>query len=428
MQNSGRGLLISLLVLVLVVGAFLAGGFTGWILRDPALVLPFSAPPPTSVTHVAQEEVPEQLREQFEIFWQAWSLLEEKFYDPSQINYTRMVYGAVKGMYESVDDPYTLFSTPAETGVSRTHLEGEYEGIGAYIDQENGFPVILGPVSDDTPAARAGLRLGDIVLEVDGRDVEGMPLEEVIALIKGPAGTEVKLLIARTGEVQPFEVAIIRAHIDIASVEGEMREDGLAYVSVSVFGDTTSAELDQVLEELLKSKPSGLILDLRGNGGGYLVAAQELVGHFVREGVATYKADRDGERTPLPILNGRVNEFDLPMVVLVDGGSASASEITAGALQDYKRAILIGEQTFGKGSIQDITDLPDGSSARITIAHWLTPDGREIHGKGLTPDILVPRTPEDYDAGLDPPLAAAVAYLLGQPLPASAATPTPRPW
>ena len=313
------------------------------------------------------------------------------------------------------------------TNVANTRLQGNYEGIGAYIDQENGFPVILGPVADDTPAARAGLRRGDIVLAVDGVDVEGMPLEEVIGMIKGPAGTDVTLKILRQGEAAPFEVTITRARIEVASVTGEMRADGLAYVRVSIFGDHTAEELDGVLDGLLAQKPRGLILDLRGNGGGYLLAAQEVLGRFMRSGVATYRADREGNRTPLGVVGGGARAFDLPMVVLVDGGSASASEIVAGALQDSGRAILIGEQTFGKGSIQNVFGLADGSSLRVTVAHWLTPNGQQIQGHGLTPDIVAPRTPEDYAAERDPQLDTAVAYLLGQPLPAVAATPTPKP-
>jgi len=336
-----------------------------------------------------------------------------------------MVYGAIRGMVESVGDRYTFFSTPAQTDVSETHLRGEYEGIGAWIDQQNGFPVILGPVHDDAPAARAGLRSGDIVIMVDGVEVEGMPLEEVIGMIKGPAGTEVTLTILREGEAAPFDVTLTRAHIEVPSVEGETREDGLAYVRVSVFGDRTAYELDQILLELLQEDPGGLILDLRGNGGGYLTAAQEILGRFLREGVATYQAGRDGDRLPLMIIPGEAEVYELPMVVLVDGGSASASEITAGALQDAGRAVLIGEETFGKGLIQNITDLPDGSSVRITTAQWLTREGRQIHDKGLTPDIVVPLTPEDYEAERDPQLDAAVAYLLGNPLPETAATPNP---
>ncbi len=430
MNSSGQRLLVSILIVVVAIVGFVAGGFTGYAARDPARASwwPFGPPSPTAtpVTAEVQQQTPEELRRQFEIFWQVWSLLEDRFYDPSRVDYQKMVYGAISGMVGSVGDDYTFFSTPAQAAVSRTSLSGEYEGIGAYIDTQGGWPIIQGPVSNDSPAARAGLRKGDIVLAVDGVDVEGMQLEEVIARIKGPAGTQVTLKIARQGQ-EAFEVTITRAHIEVPSVEGEMRDDGLAYVRLSIFGSTTAQELDSTLEELLAQNPQGLILDLRGNGGGYLTAAQEVLGRFLREGVATYEADRDGNRTPLGIIPGQAQVFDLPMVVLVDGGSASASEITAGALQDYGRATLIGEQTFGKGSIQDISEFPDGSAVRITIAHWLTPQGRQIQDKGLTPEIIVTLTPEDYDQGLDPQLDTAAAYLLNQPLPPVAATPTPKP-
>lgn len=422
MSKMWRVLLLGLLAAILIIGSFTMGGAAGWLVRG-ALVQPV----PTLSTDQAQELTPEELRDKFEIFWETWSLVQHNFYDPTRVDPQKMAYGAIKGMVSSVGDRYTFFATPAETAVSNTSLQGNYEGIGAYIDQENGFPVILGPVSDDTPAARAGLRRGDIVLAVDGVDVEGMPLEEVIGMIKGPAGTEVTLKILRQGEGQPFEVTLIREHIDVASVKGRVRPDGLAYIELSIFGERTAAELDDTLEAVLAQHPRGLILDLRGNGGGYLTAAQEVLGRFLRSGVATYRADRQGNRAPLAILGGGAQAFDLPMVVLVDGGTASASEIVAGALQDGRRATLIGEQTFGKGSIQNVFDLPDGSSVRVTVAHWLTPSGRQIQDIGLTPDLVVARTPEDYAADLDPQLDTAVAYLLGQTLPPVAATPTPKP-
>jgi carboxyl-terminal processing protease len=432
MKNNGRGLLIGLLVLVLLVGAFLGGGVAGWFLNEaiPADRLgggSFAGATPTPLTSQAQEEVPEELRAQFQIFWQVWDLLEQSFYDPSKIDYQKMTYGAIKGMVDSVGDDYTLFYTPAETGVSTTHLQGDYEGIGAYISEQDGYAVIQGPVNDETPAAKAGLRQGDIVIEVDGISTEGMVLEEVISHIKGPAGTDVVIKIYRPDEQREFDVTITRTRIEIKSAEGEMRDDGIAYVRISVFGETTADELDATLEELLQQNPRGLIVDLRGNGGGYLRAAQEILGRFLRSGDATLEEDRDGNRTALPVIHGAAQVYDLPMVVLVDGGSASASEITAGALQDYGRAILVGEQSFGKGSIQNVIPLDDGSSVRITIAHWLTPDGRQIQDVGLTPDLIVTRTPEDYDAGLDPQLDTAAAYLLGNPLPPVAVTPTPKP-
>lgn len=413
-----------LLGLCLLLLVFAAGLVLGFVLRGPVALF---AEPSTPITAPAQTPVPEELREKFEIFWDVWDLLETYFYDPSQLDAQKMVYGAIKGMVESAGDRYTFFSTPAQTGVERTHLEGEYEGIGAYIDQQDGFPVILGPVHEDTPAARAGLRKGDIVLAVDGWETEGVPLEEVIARIKGPAGTQVTLTISRPGEPEPFDVTLTRAHIEVPSVEGKIRGDGLAYIKLSVFGSTTARELDAALKTLLAQKPRGLILDLRGNGGGYLEAAQEVLGRFLRQGIAAYQADREDHRQSVPLIPGEVQAFDIPMVVLVDGGSASASEIVAGALQDYRRATLIGEQTFGKGSIQHVFDLSDGSSVRITVAQWLTPNARRIQDRGLTPEIIVPLTPEDYEAGLDPQLDAAAAYLLGRPLPSAAATPTPTP-
>ncbi len=416
-------------ILILLGTFFWVASVGGGVILGLMIAQPEVQPPPSPIPTnvVLQDLTPTELREKFEIFWQTWDLLETYFYDPSKLDPQKMIYGAVKGMVESAGDRYTFFSTPAQTGVERTHLEGEYEGIGAYIDQQNGFPVILGPVHDDTPAARAGLRKGDIVIAVDGWETEGVPLEEVIARIKGPAGTQVTLTISRAGEPEPFDVTLTRAHIEVPSIEGKMRDDGLAYMKLFVFGGSTALELDATLKTLLAQNPRGLILDLRGNGGGYLEAAQEVLGRFLREGIAAYQADREDHRQGIPLIPGEVQAFDIPLVVLVDGGSASASEIVAGALQDYHRATLIGEQTFGKGSIQHVFDLPDGSSVRITVAQWLTPNARRIQDRGLTPEIIVPLSPEDYEAGRDPQLDAAAAYLLGRPLPPTAATPTPAP-
>lgn len=432
MKPNWRNLLLSVGVVLIAAVSFVTGGLVGWVLRQPtsvAIVVETPEPTPvrTPATTLAEQDVPEELREQFETFWQVWALVEDNFFDPERIDYQKMIYGALQGMVNSLDDPYTFFSTPAETEVERTHLQSEYQGIGAYIDQEEGYPMILGPVHDETPAAMAGLRLGDLIVEVNGEDIFGLSLAEQIGLIKGPAGTDVTLLIYRPSEDESFEVTITRARIELRSAEGQMRDDGLAYISVSAFGDSTIQELDAVLEELLPQNPKGVIVDLRGNGGGYLLVAQEVLGRFISTGVAVYQESGDGTRIPHPVLGDGPEAFDVPVVVLVNGGSASASEVVAGALQDYERALIIGEQTFGKGSIQNIFDLADGSSVRITVAKWLTPDGRQIQDEGITPDLIVPLTPEDYDAGLDPQLDAAAAYLLDHPLPQTAVTPAPQP-
>jgi carboxyl-terminal processing protease len=350
--------------------------------------------------------------EAFKLFWEAWDLIESDFYGdlPSD---EELTFGAIRGATETLGDPHTAFIDPDAAEYRRQTEGGSYEGIGAFVNMEDGRLIIVQPMKGQ-PAEQAGLRPGDIVLKVDDTPIENMSLYEAIALILGPAGTQVRLNIAREGE-EPFDVEITRARIETPLVESEMRDDGLGYVALYGFDYGASSGLGEAIEDLLDQNPSGLILDLRGNPGGLLHEAVLTTGLFLpKDELVMIERTKEEEERLTPEMFGSDGPvaLDIPMVVLVDGGSASASEILAGALQDLDRAVLIGETTFGKGSVQVPHELSNGAELRVTIARWFTPNDRAIHGEGLDPDIEVELTAEDFEAELDPQLDRAVEYLL----------------
>lgn len=353
--------------------------------------------------------IPTSTGAEFDLFWEAWDLIQRDYYGdlPTEQD---LVYGAIRGAVETLDDPFTAFIEPEVAAINREDDTGSFEGIGAYVSMEDGYLRIVSTFKGQ-PAEAAGLQRGDIVLEVDDTPIENMSVYEAIALIRGPSGTEVRLTILRADQ-EPFEVEIVRASIDIPVVEYEMRPDGLAYVSLTEFSSDASAKLEAALEELLEQDPEGLILDLRGNPGGWLNEAVLTTGLFLPQN-SLVLIERFKDETERPYFSSnRPVSTDVPMVVLVDGGSASASEILAGALQDAGRAVLIGETTFGKGSVQWPHELSNGAELRVTVARWFTPDDRAIHGEGLEPDITVELTNEDLEAERDPQLERAVEYLL----------------
>ncbi len=361
----------------------------------PATPLPSPTPSPESGS--------------FDLFWEVWDLVQQEYYGlvPDE---EEMTYGAIRGALNTLDDPFTGFLEPRVAAINREDDSGSFEGIGAYVTMREGHLVIVSTFKDQ-PAEKAGLREGDVVLKVDDTPIENMSIYEAITLIRGPAGTQVRLTILRGGE-ETFEVTITRARIDIPVVESEMREDGIAYVSLFDFSTDASVKLEDAVQELLAQKPKGLILDLRGNPGGWLNEAVLTAGLFLpRNELVLIERFKDGTQRPYRT-TGKPVASDIPLVVLVDGGSASASEIVAGALQDHGRAVLIGEKTFGKGSVQFAHELSNGAELRVTVARWFTPNDRAIHGQGLEPDIVVEITPEDVEAGRDPQLDRAVEYLL----------------
>jgi carboxyl-terminal processing protease len=348
--------------------------------------------------------------EQFDLFWEAWQIVEQEFFgelpDPKELT-----YGAIRGSLRTLDDPATILVEPMTSEDQMLELSGAYEGIGALVSVDDNDQVIIVSPFDGSPAMQAGIRAGDIVLMVDDVVVTGMPLEEAVRLIRGPKGTRVLLTIIREEGDEPLVIEVIRDRVELATVGGLVLEDDIGYIRIALFSERTSTELKETLQELMAEDLSGLILDLRNNPGGvFPSAAIEVTSQFLDRGIITYEQYSDGREQAYSAERGGL-ATDIPLVVLVNQGTASNSEVVVGALQDHGRGVLIGEQTFGKGSVQRVHELSDGSGLHVTIALLFTPDHHPIHEEGLTPDIVVPFTEEDFLQGRDPQLERAIEYL-----------------
>ncbi|OGJ61710.1 hypothetical protein A3C37_03060 [Candidatus Peribacteria bacterium RIFCSPHIGHO2_02_FULL_53_20] len=347
------------------------------------------------------------------LMWGVWRLLSKNYIAPEKMKTQEMLYGAVGGLVEAVGDPYTVFMTPTENQQFHQSLQGRLEGIGAELTLRDKQVVIVAPLKG-SPAAEAGLAPEDIIVKVNDEDVTGKSLVQVVERIRGPKGTSVTLTIDRPGEEEFLTFTIVRNEIRVPSVEYEVKKTAtgsVGYIALNQFGDDSVEEVRDALHELSKEDLTGLIFDVRFNGGGYLEGAVELVSFFLSEGKVVSVQRRTGE----PIhhyVTGRPIASDIPVVVLINEGSASASEILAGALQDHKRATVIGKKSFGKGTVQEVFDLPGGSSIRITTAKWLTPNGKDLGSEGVVPDIAVERTREEIQNKIDPQLDAAIEWLV----------------
>ncbi len=372
---------------------------------------------------------PEELEELFLPFWETWAFAHH----PDD---QALMQGAISGMLEALGDQHTSYMNPDEFTQANIPLDGTYEGIGAWVDPNREYLTIVSPMAG-SPAEEAGLLPGDEIIAVDGDDMTGIDGNLVIRRVLGPADSKVILTIQRQGVEEPFDVEITRARITIPSVEYHMMEDDIAYVQLLNFGDETHQDLRSALQELLDQDPVGLIFDLRNNGGGFLSTAIEVTSEFIGEGVVMYEEYGDGSRDTFSA-DGEGLATDISLVVLINEGTASASEIVSGAIQDYNRAPLVGTTSFGKGSVQNWVPLKSNQGAiRITIARWLTPNERLIHEIGLEPDYplavisqaaidegfdiesfglpldqVVILSAEDIQEGRDPQLDKAVEVLL----------------
>ena len=348
-------------------------------------------------------------------FWEAWEILQDEYVD-QPLDSESLMRGAIRGLVDSLEDPHTSYMDADEFLQANLPLNGEYEGIGAWVDSEAEYLTIIATMPG-SPAEKAGLQSGDQVVGVNGQDVVGMDPSLVIRQVLGPAGTPVNLTIRREGLAETFDVEIIREKIDLPSVQAEMLEDNIAYVRLLSFGAESAQDLNRALRDLLRDDPVGLILDLRGNGGGFLNASVDVASEFISDGVILFERFGDGEETIYQARSGG-RATDIELVVLMDGGTASASEIVAGAIQDHGRGLLVGETSFGKGSVQNWIELADSKGAiRVTIARWYTPDDRLIHGIGLSPDIEVLIPESGLEEGEDPQLDEAIRLLLGESVP-----------
>lgn len=348
-------------------------------------------------------------QEDLDLLWEVWEIVQEDF-DGQLPPEDELTHAVIRGLLDSLDDDYTRFTPPAAAELVRERMEGTFEGIGAFVQEnDEGLTEIVRPM-DGQPADLAGLQAGDVIIGVDGESMLDRTLDEVIALIRGPEGTDVTLTIRREG-VEPFDVTITRAFIEIPIVESEMLEEGVAYVHLTSFSANAEEQLAEAVEELLAQNPEGLILDLRDNPGGFLDQSIAVADLFLPEGVVLYERSRtqDDINEVYRSETGDLAE-EIPLAVLINAGSASAAEIVAGAIRDRDRGALIGETTFGKGSVQLTHTLSDGSELRVTIARWYLPSNESIGGNGIDPDISV-ATPEDLGGENDGQLQEAIEFL-----------------
>ncbi len=408
MNKTLQVILFSLIGVVLLAAGFSGGFITGHFLPSGNFG-PLAQVTSPTLSPDAQTATPQDLQTLFKPFWEAWQIIHREYVD-QPVDNTKLMEGAINGMMQSLGDAHSTYMDPTTYKEANSQLAGSYEGIGAIVDT-TGSALTLVSMFPGSPAEKAGLESGDQVIGVDRQSMTGINPELVRQKVIGPAGTTVHLTIARKGESAPLEFDVTRSKIEVPSASGKMLDNGIAYVQISTFGDNTTKELTAALKTLMAQNPKGLILDLRDNGGGYLQTAVEVVSQFQDSGTVLYEQTGDGTKKAYSIIPGGM-ATKIPMVVLINEGTASASEITAGALQDYGRAKLAGVVSYGKGSVQNWVPLSNNQGAvRVTVARWLTPKDRQIDKKGLTPDFTVQRTADDIKAGRDPQLDVATQAL-----------------
>lgn len=402
--------LIAFVMLFLLAGSFSGGFIIGHLMPasggGPLIGMPGGAP----TTAPELTGTPAELQTLFAPFWEAWDIIHSQ-YVTQPVDNVALMRGAIRGMLETLEFGRNYYATPQEYARTQEILNArEYTGIGAWVSVDKEYLTIISPIKG-SPAEAVGLLPNDEIIAIDGEDMTGVDPEAARQKVLGPAGTSVTLTIARQGS-ETFDVVIIRAQIQITLVEYEMLENDIAYVRLNTFGDTAAEELRAALNDLLANNPKGLIFDLRNNGGGFLNQAVDVASEFI-PGKQVVVIEKYGDGTEeSEQSSGRGLATEIPLVVLVNGGSASASEIVAGAIQDYQRAQLVGETTFGKGSVQILTPLSnDQGVIGITIAAWLTPNARPLEGTGLTPDYIIEITDEDIAADRDPQLEKAIELL-----------------
>lgn len=418
-----RNIKLYILIFLFSSATFVGGWYLGsegyyfdrvrGVVRQALPALPGRQEPAVAAIGVSAR--PESLPFDWNTFERVWQELNTRYVN-QPLDSQALFYGALKGLAGAVGDPYTAFLPPPENKEVKDSLNGRYEGIGAELGIRDNQLTVIAPL-DGSPAESVGVQAGDIILKIDDENTAELNLNESVSRIRGPAGTTVVLTLKRSEDGrdrEPFPVEITREQIKIKSISWKDKGDGVVYIRASRFGESTSKDWDRIVGDILTSIPktSAVILDVRSNPGGYLQASIHLASEFVERGAIVYEEFGDGRRQEfLPNHRGRL--IETPVVVLIDGGSASASEILAAALRDLKGAVLVGRQSFGKGTVQDAVEFDDKSSLHVTIARWLTPNGENVDGVGLAPDVVVERTEEEASAGKDTQLEKAVEIAKG---------------
>ncbi|MDP3697141.1 MAG: S41 family peptidase [Candidatus Taylorbacteria bacterium] len=406
MNSTGRK------ILIIVIISSLGGGFGGGIWFSK---YQYGIPLPPVIQKIINQSTGQPGDLDFSLFWEVWTKLNEKYVDSSKLDNQKMLYGAIEGMVNSVGDPYTVFFEPVVSQKFQEEVSGAFGGVGIEIGKRNGGITVIAPLKD-SPADKAGIKAGDKIIKVDTKPTEGKSVEEVVNLIRGKKGTKVVLTISRDGETKDYELT--RDTIRIPSLKWEMLDGGVAYIQIYTFNQNVDSDFEKAAQEILKSPATKLIVDLRNNPGGLLDSAINLAGWFLDENqVVTMEEFRDGSREEFRSKGGGALKI-YPTIILTNGGSASASEILAGALHDNRGIQIVGEKSFGKGSVQELENFKNGSSLKVTIAKWLTPNGRSITDLGIEPnyEVKLPENPEEGTLefgkpGKDPQLDKALDLL-----------------
>lgn len=349
-------------------------------------------------------------------FWKAWNILNEKYVPASTTMETvtdeEMVWGAIQGLASSLGDPYTVFFPPVESELFEADIRGNFDGVGMEVLAQDGAITVISPLKN-SPAERAGILAGDRIIKIDDKETSSLSTDEAVQLIRGPKGTAVNLTIFREDVREPFEVSVIREIINIPTISTRSEVGGIFVIELYSFSAQSPNLFRGALREFIESGNNKLLLDMRGNPGGYLEASIDMASWFLPSGKVVVREDFGGTDDEKVYRSKGYDIFseDLPFVILIDGGSASAAEILAGALQEHDEAILVGSKTFGKGSVQELIDITSETSLKVTVARWLTPDGLSISEGGITPDTIVEVTAKDREQGRDPQLNKALEIL-----------------
>jgi carboxyl-terminal processing protease len=383
-----------------------------------------SAPVAGSPLSLQNSDVPSDVPVDFSSFWKAWRVIDEKFAPSNKSSSTpdattkiatnqERVWGAIGGMVDSLGDPYTVFLPPEEAKIFESDIAGNFEGVGMEIGIQDDVLTVIAPLKN-TPAYRAGIKAGDKILKIDDTTTEKLSTDQAVRLIRGKGGTKVRLLVLREGTEQPFEISVTRAVIDIPTLDHEMRADGIFVIKLYSFTASSPDLFRAALREFVRTGSRKLVLDLRGNPGGYLEAAVDMASWFLPAGTPIVRESYRDEREESVHRSRGYHIFgsnDIDMVILIDKGSASASEILAGALSEHGVAKLVGSTSFGKGSVQELIKITPDSSLKVTIAQWLTPNGLSISAGGLSPDVAVENKADDVKKGIDAQFKKAVELL-----------------